>query len=168
MKKAYVKPVFVAEEFVAETSYAATGCPTNYWAPVSISNGTQLCADDSGHVIGAENGKKGIINQKDGYSTGVSYWDYASWGKDKRPDAGDDTYAAEGTYLFNSGSKVCDFVWDNTANEVGVWRQEKDADGLLQWVVKMIEGAKFAPFFFGNSATISQHSPAYNGTMIPS
>ena len=34
MKKAYVKPVFLAEEFVAETSYAATPC--------GISVGTQL------------------------------------------------------------------------------------------------------------------------------
>ena len=43
MKKAYVKPVFLAEKFVAEQNYAAKGCGTWAWDKAQIQPGMELC-----------------------------------------------------------------------------------------------------------------------------
>lgn len=164
MKKAYVKPVFLAEEFVAASSYAANGCPTTKITPKAIAQGTKICND--GHTVSQTN--KAMINGYYDETQNITYWDYASWNEEKRTGAGDSTHAATDSYLFSTESSVCDFVWNNTANEVGVWREQTNQEtGKLEWAVSWITGALFAPFFIGTGSDLKNHSP-YLEEVLPS
>lgn len=170
MKKAYVKPVFLAEEFVATLDHVAS-CPTNTWAPQQLQfptkqngkGGTHLCSDSQcAHSVG-QNPNAGIL---DDYETGVTYQEYAAWDVKDRANAGEDGYEAKNAYLFNSGHGACDFVWDNTNQNVGVWVWETKNE---KWGVKLIETlGDFGNFFYGAKANNDGHKPAINGTVIPS
>ena len=164
MKKAYVKPVFLAEEFVAAASYAANGCDTTRISPKYIEQGMQICRDDPGHTVGGN--KTAEIQGY--YDNNTTYWQYASWSEDVRGGAGDSQHAAENAYLFSSEFSVCDFVWNNTANEVGVWREQTNEEtGKLEWAVSWIKDALFATFFLGTGSTIKNHTP-YLEEVLPS
>ena len=62
MKKAYVKPVFLAEEFVAETSYASGPCGVSIWSALKLKETDCFCGSHS------DNGCNHQINFKKGGS----------------------------------------------------------------------------------------------------
>ena len=173
MKKAYVKPVFLAEEFVAAMDHVAA-CTTNYWTPQIIQwptngqPGTDLCEGNDGHSVGFNENQALILSNHDkekfyyDYSQKITYKEYAEWNADQRPGANADDYTATNAYLFNSGHSACDFVWDNTNSDVGVWKKGTDGN----WIVSLIDN--FGTFFLGASANGSGHRPAINGTVVPS
>lgn len=163
MKKAYVKPVFVAEEFVAEQNYAAKGCGTYDWDPVNIYPQLHLCYKvngdsykEDGHVI-EQTGSAGIRGD---YSSGVSYWQYAGMTVNS-----DGTKDYSDCYLFNKDHTTCDFVWNDTTEQVYAWNAV-DVNQRTSWVDKAL-GA-FSNFFYGNGADIKNHQPQYMGRLIPS
>ncbi len=159
MKKAYVKPVFLAEEFEATGSVAAcvyhvTNNPAQIW------EGMYMCArQDGGHAIGGQNGQKGEIQ---------NWWDYATNTKgatDANPKSG--TYN-DGAYLFTSGSTTCDFVWNSKTDNIKIWTSEQDNLNTAIWDSTKREGGfltkvwdTFAGFFLGNSADYESHTPVY-------
>lgn len=162
MKKAYVKPVFLAEKFVAEQNYAAKGCGTWAWDKAQIQPGMELCYkekkgeyESDGHKVG--NGNAVINTYSDDYN--MYYWDYAG-----RTMNNDGSYNYSDCYLFNREVQECDFVWNNTNEEVYGWNSSVVSE---RTVANVLLGA-FSNFFFGNSATISQHQPQYGGRLIPS
>lgn len=126
MKKAYVKPVFLAEEFEGTVSVAACdySSPTNHLA---IYNGQSLCViGDSGHHVGGSgNGGKteGFVQD---------YWSYATNGdrsdSPTKQDYNDGYYTDlnKGAFLFTGGQTVCDFVWNGGDSQVGIWTKDKD------------------------------------------
>ncbi|MBQ4265435.1 MAG: hypothetical protein IJB85_07990 [Clostridia bacterium] len=162
MKKAYVKPVFFAEEFVAETSYALTGCGTMSWSPKEMYEDMLICSND-GHKLD-HNGNATVMDGVYGQNANgenITYWDYAS--TVDRTGAGDEEYAASNRYLFNSASSICDFVWDDTSEDIGVWRENTTTN---TWSVAWIE--KLTTFFIGTNSDLKNHQPQYEGTLIPS
>ena len=126
MKKAYVKPVFLAEEFVAETSYAATPCGISVGTQLKLIDGKSMCIVENhkncNHVISVANApvsgkyQDGFVRDNDalnGYSQNAdnsfSYWDYA-------------TKDGTDAFLFNSSIADCDFLWSgNNRDNVQVW-----------------------------------------------
>lgn len=162
MKKAYVKPVFLAEEFentmsVAACEYHASSKPAQIW------RGTPLCSvGDSGHGVGGDpgTGKKVEVN---------NWWDYATNTKeatDANPNTG--TYN-DGAYLFTSGSTTCDFVWNSTTDTVKIWTSEENNKATAIWDSTKRENGfltviddLFALFFFGNKAGFGNHTPVYD------
>ena len=171
MKKAYVKPVFLAEEFVATMDHVAA-CPTNTWTPQELQfpingqGGTRLCNSQKtncSHYLGSGNA---TINGYYDEANKITYQQYAEWSIDDRSNAGDGVSDATKAYLFNSGYGACDFVWNNTNQNVGVWVWETENE---KWGIKLIEKfGDFGKFFFGAKADNDNHKPAINGTVIPS
>lgn len=166
MKRAYVKPVFLAEEYVAVSNYVAA-CGTLSWLPQLINfpsgknthDGTHLCENTTcAHSVG-HNGNATIWGD---YDKNTSYKDYAEWDTSNRPNAGEDVDSATNAYLFNSGHGACDFVWDHTGSDVGVWKKDEQSN----WFVDLI--GNFGDFFFGAGTNNKGHRPAINGTVIPS
>lgn len=159
MKKAYVKPVFLAEEFVAASSYA-TSCGVSQYSPFELKVGMDLCnGDDNGHYVGgssatAEYPAQGTISEK--------------WYKDSQ--------YTNWTYALKEDNKAtifmdvkCDFWWDpNTGNDgsVYVWndvmtenRTEKHTRNHVSW--------GFFKFFTGANSDDKKHSIAFEGTKAP-
>lgn len=166
MKRAYVKPVFLAEEYVAASNYVAA-CGTMSWVPQLLQfpsgkeEGTHLCENTTcAHNVGFN--KNQAIIMKGEYDTNISYKEYAEWDTSNRPNAAEDGYSATNAYLFNSGHGACDFVWDHTGSDVGVWKKDEQSN----WIVSLI--GNFGSFFYGAPANGQGHRPAINGTVIPS
>ena len=160
MKKAYVKPVFLAEEFVADASVAACTRSSIYEALELKRGDTTLCDQNCGHAIG-----KGSeyhiddlythddIEVSDGVIPDVNkntYWQYAQ--------------AEDGKVtLFNQNNCECDFLWSyentGTVNEVKVWgstaKDERPNNGIFG------TGWSLVKFFLGNSTS---HGLGYDGT----
>lgn len=112
MKKAYVKPVFLAEEFsgtanVASCAYGATQSELQVW------KGSSLCkVGDGGHTVGKKN-----------YDA-ANWWEYATEtaGANKNPPTSASLNGYNnGAYLFTDGQYVCDFVWSDSDAQVGIW-----------------------------------------------
>lgn len=122
MKKAYVKPVFMADEYELTASIANCGpvSTTRGWALVL---GNQVCSEKHGNEQQAHIFENTDLIVENSYSQGLSYWDYATYsGKDAN---GNNTYNDQ-VYLFVDGNNVCDFIWKDVTNlsgqsEVYVW-----------------------------------------------
>lgn len=158
MKKAYVKPVFFAEEFEGTVSVAACvyHADTN---PAQIWEGMYMCAnEDNGHAIGGQNKQKGDVQQWWGYATNTS------GATDANPSNG--TYN-DGAYLFTDNSVTCDFVWNDKGAQVGIWTSKENDTSSAIWKSSDREGAfvtlisMFTDFFFGNDANFEGHTPVY-------
>lgn len=96
MKKAYVKPVFMAEFF--EVSSTVAVCPVRSATPLPVEEGDYIC-DSPGHAVGHA---QAPVN---------NYWDYAT------------NYQTDNSYIFTSGTYQCDFLWNSEGGNVGVWTQ---------------------------------------------
>lgn len=169
MKKAYVKPQYFAEEFVAESSYIA-GCGASVYSSYEISLGMDVClgtSGDEGHFIGGSDNleKVNIKNTALGETwhynaNGTSYtnWEYAQVGT---------TAEEQKATIFMT--RECDFWWDpDTGNDgyVYVWdstdvaaRQNKYSGAKTAW--------GFFKFFTGANPNEGQHSVAFKGTQVP-
>lgn len=169
MKKAYVKPVFVAEEFVAAASYATSCGPASINRAITINKGDIICnGRDNGHTAGKDsNGKDAVINTDyigtwpDGKQSPYTYWDYANQ-NDGKSD------------LFSSNNYECDFLWDYYStgkDEMYVWGSataERDSS-LGTIAVKIGETiVNFANFFTHSSQGLNEHKPGYMGQSFQS
>lgn len=175
MKKAYVKPVFLAEEF--ECTAAVAGCAYSAKTPAQVFEGMHMCGDNSndGHVIGGNSGDKGFVNK--GKHNGVQspgFWDYATGGTgtyiDDAPHEADPN--KDLAYLFTDSSTVCDFIWNSRDSQVGVWTSKENdwntaiANPSLRNNAFVTLVSSFANFFFGNSANWEGHTPIYGDQKI--
>ena len=171
MKKAYVKPVFLAEEFegtacVAACDYHAGGDNSQ----VLIYNTLRLCppSNNCDHAVGgnSNNGKyDGDIQ---------NYWKYATNNDTLMEGPTNENYVndtTDGAYLFTDGETVCDFVWNGGKSQVGIWTQYENNLGsaisnaglrelgqsFITWV------SDFAKFFGVNGIGSKEHKPGVNG-----
>ena len=165
MKKAYVKPVFLAEEFVAASSYA-TSCGVSQNKPFDLYLGMDFCKNegntsdgDKGHYVGGSPDAT-LDNAK---GTIMSAWHY-------------DGKYSNWTYALKEDNKAtifldvkCDFCWDPSTGNSGpvyVWndvttenRTEKYTGGDIAW--------GFSKFFAGANPDDKKHSVAFEGTKAP-
>ena len=158
MKKAYVKPVFLAEEFVGTTAVAGCG-EGSVNKPVELEKGQYLCykvkpngsyQGDNGHQIGKNNAPV------------LQYWDYA--GANKEDDEKTDVY------LFTDSSIVCDFLWNGQGSTVKGWSTNGQESGLVWDETQRTDSArnffdfrkKLLEFFCGPNADNDNHNPGYN------
>lgn len=135
MKKAYVKPVFMAEEFVVTATVA--GCNVKAGNPLPVYDGQIICQHlNNGHAIGKGSGD---VN---------NLWDYAY---------GRETSKSENTsdsYIFTSGNQTCDFLWNSAGGSVGIWTtdnsSEQKAIANAVWKEQDRQNTGVLEFFFGN------------------
>lgn len=166
MKRAYVKPVFLAEAFEGTASVAScqyhSGVAGN---EVLIYNGLRLCSsgNNCSHKVGGNNGGKldGDIQ---------NYWDYATNNGVTTPPT-NNNYAnngVDGAYLFTDGHTVCDFVWNGGNSQVGIWTDsERNAisdagsrnpmTSIISWISE-----SFSAFFGIQGSGSDQHKPGVN------
>lgn len=171
MKKAYVKPVFLAEEFVlSDNVVAACGISVNTSMPLYFDENTHMCfntksgGSDSGHQA-----SKGDLDLS--YDGTMSYWEYAREDKStsvyQDGNGQDVTFNNANAYLFSSSYTTCDFVWPNDQKNdkyVYVWNS---CDVSLRTTLKSV-GQLFADFFFNNNAGEGNHTPGYEGRALMS
>lgn len=169
MKKAYVKPVFLAEEFVAETSYANTTCGTGTQVALEIKDGDCFCSKDKNCASTFyENGDQGTVHTlyKDVDDDAIlpnnvnpdnfTIWNYATYNNDK-------------AYLFGSSLQECDFVWSgNKEDQVYVWGStdksiRTNPANLLTKALGIV-----SQFFAGNGSSHGKHPVGYNQTVFQS
>lgn len=159
MKKAYVKPVFLADSFVMTANVAA--CKTGVDRALKLYTGLDVCAGCNGDTIKTNKGYVGqtYADFEDGSKT---YWQYAG---------GTDNPTTSDAYLFNTSSldyAKCDFLWTPTSSQdmsstIWVWNDEsrtQDAE-TGKWNIRDTFRT-FAQFFCGNNGTDKQHYPTYN------
>lgn len=124
MKKAYVKPVFFAEEFAGTSSVAACEYNAKQNA-LQIWEGRNLCLNGKcAHEIGKKTNE--VSN----------WWDYATntEGADANKPSSDSLSGYnDGAYLFTDGQTVCDFVWNTGGSQVGIWTSAKDDSSTAIW-----------------------------------
>lgn len=164
MKKAYVKPVFLAEAFEGTASVAScAGGSVN--TPIELQTGNYMCYDiknngklegDNGHIVGGHNGKAPVMK----------YWDQAGANKE-----GNET---TDVYLFTDSNVVCDFLWSGEGSTVKGWSTNGKESGLV-WNenerndaarVFFDFGKKLLEFFCGPVADNENHNPGYNGYLF--
>ena len=148
MKRAYVKPAFIAEAFEMTESVAICdrhiGQGGNH--PFEIDFNTKICSGDQGHKI-----SKGEITSEDS-----PLWQYA---------VKEDNTA----YLFDGLNTTCDFVWlgpSNGEDRVQVWGQSpdklaanaSDRKSLFDWLGNQMS---FMKFFGGCEAGENNHGLNY-------
>lgn len=159
MKKAYVKPVFLAEEFEGTASVAACEYRASH-DPLEVWNERNICSvGDNGHFIGKVPGAS--VNK---------WWEYATEGMANpqveftNPTSNNFDAYNDTAYLFTDGQTVCDFVWNGMGSQVGIWTSEEGnvntsvsdhtkRDGLF---VTLIDAFNT---FFGIEPKNEQHEP---------
>lgn len=169
MKRAYVKPVFVAEKFAAASSYASSACGVSVWNALQIKDGDLLCNTHKNHCsldfdLGKSNANNDMYtgyvsdpNAENGYNKNTdgnfSFWDYATE-KDQK------------AYLFNSTIGDCDFLWNGDSSEtIKVWNSvDKDAadtsKGFIKGIIDTFQSLSL--FFTGNESITGNHDVGYN------
>ena len=160
MKKAYVKPVFFAEEYLVEASIAACTKASIYEALELKRGDTTLCNQNCGHVIGKGSNyhiddyytHDDVAVPEDGTVPAVNtntYWQYAQAEDSK-------------ITLFNTNNYECEFLWSyedtGLKNEISVWgstsKSERPNNGIFG------TGFSLVNFFLGNSTS---HNLGYDG-----
>lgn len=116
MRKAYTKPVFLAEEYEMTTSVAA--CKTSSNAPHEIWKMDPCSCDAPGHDV-----------DKTGGAPVHDYWDYATNNNSSNYDRGN-MGDNNGSYLFTDSQLICDFVWNEKGGDIGVWK-DKETNSLV-------------------------------------
>lgn len=117
MKKAYVKPVFLAEEFEGTVSVASCQYNVDAQTKIQVYDGLHICDVPCSHSIGGNNGQgtKGDVQD---------WWNYAT--ETKTGNNMDGKGGPDNAYLFTSGQIECDFVWNSQGSQVGIWTQFQD------------------------------------------
>lgn len=140
MKKAYVKPVFLAEAFEGTASVASCGYDADAAnSAIQIWHGKNLCTvGDGGHYVGKDNGNK--------HPDVAQWWDYATntnGANTNPPKSNSLSGFNNGAYLFTDGQTVCDFVWNSVDSDVGIWTSEKDNASTAIWDVTVRNNSVF-------------------------
>ena len=149
MKKAYVKPVFIADEY--EMTVSVAGCKTRSNAPHEIWKLDPCSCGAPGHEI-----------DKTGGAPVKDYWNYASNGNESNYSHGN-MGDNNGSFIFTDDMLQCDFVWNEPGGQVGVWKDKQtnalvsdysqryfgeegtNTGSLIDWV-----GSNFMSFFRKN------------------
>lgn len=166
MKKAYVKPVFMAEEFEGLAHVTST-CGYSINDPAEVYDGVGICFKKNGcnHTVdGSGEIDTGM------YSNELTYWEYAS-------GAGASNEQGNDAYLFTVGNGQCDFLWNSSNDDMGVWKTpDTYTDGAVRPGLKKGDvvsdfvnwlGIGFSQFFFNNSSSNSaQHQPGYMSQVL--
>jgi len=153
MKKAYVKPVFVADEY--ELTAAVMGCDVKSYQEKEIWNTYDLCSGDSGHQVGGSgNSGNAPVN---------AWWEYATETPGATGHAPSENHQYnDNAYIFSTGNTVCDFVWNSVDTKVGVWVDAND-NAISDHTQREGAGVKlldyFAQFFLG--AKFSHYEATY-------
>ena len=145
MKKAYVKPVFLAEEF-GMTACVASCVGASVNSPIEIEDDGRLCVGPGNdHRIDADS---------------VYGWENA---------AGDGT----SVYLFTNSNIECDYLWYGEGSSVQAWSTDKDDINSIVWNQEARKnltqstnysfGKILMNFFCGNNTGNQNHRPGYNG-----
>lgn len=158
MKRAYVKPVFLAEAFEGTASVASCGYDADAAnSALQVWEGKGLCAvGDGGHRIGK---KDAAVDQ---------WWDYATKteGANGKPPTSDSLKGFnDGAFLFTDSQTVCDFVWNSVDSDIGIWTSEKGNASTAIWdvtkrdnmFITLIKG--FAAFFGIEPDEDKNHKP---------
>lgn len=174
MRKAYVKPVFLAEEFVG-VSQSVSACAYSTTNPAEVYLGVGLCNHNDGNCHSVKNNHGDISGNytyldENGQTKTMSYWEYA--GNQNGKQGGD-------AFLFTVNNGQCDFLWDSDNDNMGVWntpdvwtndnvRPTPDTSTLgsvVNWL-----GKTFSQFFYGNSSSDGgeNHRPGYMGATLVS
>lgn len=176
MKKAYVKPVFLAEAFEMTTNVAGCDFSANQ-NKAQIWEGIHMCADKTdGHQIGGQQGNSGYVNPGKKDWTGL--WGYATNGQFTN-DGTSDVNNPDAAFLFAGRNAECDFIWNSKSGPIGIWTNtevnsidqvndsvwisnplERTASSFISWI------GSFAEVFFGNNAGFGQHTPVYDNQKI--
>lgn len=135
MKKAYVKPVFLAEVFEGTANVAA--CERGSSETFEVWKGVSVCGTP-GHAIGESSGKSSFEENYISYATDNRYTNTVK-GKDGFQPINDeiDSYSLTnmgpnvGSYVFTSWNFDCDFAWDSKGGSVGVWVNTNDNNSLI-------------------------------------
>ena len=168
MKKAYVKPVFLAEEFVAETSYANSACGISsgkaFTLYIDDNNPQHLCTHSpcKGHDMTSSSvvytGENSFIVDSEKNTDTMTYWNYA-------------TKSDNEATLFSFGAVDCDFMWKtNGQDQVSAWKYVdndtrasliKSTNNIFDLIITGL--GSFSQFFHGNhgngSSGNGQHEP---------
>ena len=149
MKKAYVKPVFFAEEFVA-SEHVAGICKLSVTSQLPIYEGVQI----DKHSVSYSETPNDNVNvsgwMNSHYNSEMTYWEYAGVGSKQEAQEG-----KSDAYLFTATNGVCDFLWNHQTDEMGVWgspdtfvgndvRPESEMS-VIKWLDVTI-----SKFFYGN------------------
>ena len=185
MKKAYVKPVFFAEEFVADSSYAVGTCTMSGGVFEIIPSTTGPKEEGTTMICNAANGNHwaSIVvpydkGGKDGYKenpNNVLPGLGMTWsGGPEGTEYTNYTYALESdgkAYLFALDNVVCDFLWNKDADgaphgPVYVWNdiENKDRGGKDYTLASGTTG--FFQFFTGKTAD-DKHIGQFIETLVP-
>lgn len=170
MKKAYVKPVFLAEEYVAVASHVAGCGDASINKALIITPGQCVCDGGDGHSAG-QGGKgnpagismmyNGKVNENKNTNSQYDYWEYA-----KENDGVSN--------LFSSNNFDCDFLWDYYStgkDEIYVWESATaERNSFLGTIGAMLNGAvmTYARFFTNSNQGLNQHNPGYMGQSFQS
>ena len=145
MKKAYVKPVYMADEFEMTACVASCG-KGSINSPIEINDGERLC-------VGPGNDHKIKANSVFGWNDAKS----------------------DGTevYLFTNSNIECDFLWYGEGSYVQAWSTDKDDKNSIVWTQEDRKSLTaetnysfseiLMSFFCGNQADNDNHRPGYGG-----
>ena len=167
MKKAYVKPVFIAEEFAAASSYAAgTICGVSMYTPYGLTagedwahknDGTHLCTADGHWLVLNRDRQPTKVGSAWHIDESMTNWEYAT---------------ADGQATLFIG-KECDFVWDPSSGPngaVSVW-DDVDVDDRNELYTGWENGGKndlwgFLKFFTGKDEKDPNHLIPFDGNGV--
>lgn len=172
MRKAYVKPVFLAEAFEGTQSVAACRHHSgSTGGEVLIYNTLRLCSggNSCNHKVGGNksNELEGDIQE---------YWSYATNGTYNAPsNAGYTDDKNNGAYLFTDGQVMCDFVWNGGNSQVGIWTEEANNKESAIWdlgsrnlktsFITWISNS-FSSFFAINGNGSDEHKPGVDNAQF--
>lgn len=170
MKKAYVKPVFMAEEY--ELTASVAGCEYSPSKPFEIWKGTYICASGQGHSVGQGNPTDDPV---------LGYWDYATAGRYQNYDTKFEGHGYQmgnegtnnGAYVFTGAETQCDFVWNSYNGDIGVWKDsnnnliknETDRSNEGSWIDRL--GYTFMQFFRTANSSCSPLFQTNEGSVVP-
>ena len=162
MKKAYVKPVFLAEAYEMTSSVA--GCPTSSSIPRELIYGqTSLCDHCTGGAV--------QIDKKDNWD---AFKDYATEDKsittvyDQNGNA--QSINNGNVYLFTSNTVECDYIWNSNDNneKLQIWKSNNISERLAAgFETLLLNGLSFSlsKFFCGDEWAGSKgHHFGYNNS----
>jgi len=164
MKKAYVKPVLVAEPY--EMTETVAWCPESQYKTINVYSGAALCVKGNCHLVDTSGG---WINQNNGYSytaivdgkettQTMSYWQYAGGNADGTIANNKDVF------LFSTGNYACDFLWSDPTESIYVWKSPDEKDRIENnWVST---DKSFSQFFYGNESVSSGDKIHAPGTTL--
>ncbi len=160
MKKAYVKPVLVAEPY--EMTETVAWCPESQYKTINVYDGAYLCILQNCHDVDVDDKKAGIngnytYTDAENKTQTMTYWQYAGGTSDGAASTNKDVF------LFSTGNYACDFLWSDPKEQIYVWNSPSmDARTENNW---KSTGFLFSEFFYSNDSISSGNNHAPGSTL---